>query len=222
MDDRTSLQLRGAFLVPAALAFATVAGFVLAAAVVSEWWVWILAILVGLATALAQYRLYRQSNAPKLIEFSGELDPKFTEFFSDWYGQDGSHYIFCKDLDWLDRPQLVRIVETLRNRGRKVTIFVSEDEARACARIRQNGAQILVVPRDVAEIRVKMSLHIDDADSKEIIVQRKKEGASTVRFTQTTDSNMVGLAETLMAACSHIANATDQNSIMVVKPRDAE
>lgn len=204
MDKRGSASFRLTFILQTLLTAVTVAGFVLASAVASHWWVWTLAIVIGIAVVVLHIWNYRLATRKTLIEFHSELDLNFVRFFSEWYEQPGEHLVFCKDLDWLDRAECARIVETLRRRGHKVTIIISEDRAAACARIREGGCAIIVVPRDIAEIRVKMSLYIDDADSKQLIIQRKREDTTAVRFARTDDTATVALAESLIQACKHI------------------
>ncbi len=191
MDNNSNITKR-LFFIQAACNAATVAG-VLLTLFTPKWW--ILAIAGLLATLLAQMRLYSESTKLTLHEFADERSAPFVKFFAQWYDTNGSHDIYCKDLDWLDRPELEPIVEVLMRRRSQVNIFLREVEASVCQRLRDAGVRIYLVPQ-VARSEIKMSLRSDN-DDKELIVRRKPPGSTAVRFVRTEDQHMLGLAEDL-------------------------
>ena len=153
MDNNSNITKR-LFFIQAACNAATVAG-VLLTLFTPKWW--ILAIAGLLATLLAQMRLYSESTKLTLHEFADERSAPFVKFFAQWYDTNGSHDIYCKDLDWLDRPELEPIVEVLMRRRSQVNIFLREVEASVCQRLRDAGVRIYLVPQ-VARSEIKMSL----------------------------------------------------------------
>lgn len=195
MDSRSPHFLRQLFILQALCNAATIAGTLLS--FLSKNW-WALAAIALIGTFIVQWRLYQTSTKDTFHEFKDERDPNFVKFFSDWYDRNGRHDIYCKDLDWLDRPELVPIVNVLIQRSVNVSIFVREDGAQVCARLRAAGVPIYLVP-DVAKSQMKMSLRTDN-DDQELIIRRKAPGATTVRFIYSDDEYRLGLAEDLFTA----------------------
>jgi hypothetical protein len=180
------------FFIQASCNGAAIAGFLLTL-LTPKWWIFAAIALV--ATVAAQFRLYRESAKDTLHEFDDERGPAFVKFFVGWYDRNGSHDIYCKDLDWLDRPELEPIVEVLIRRRSQVNIFLRELDADVCQRLREAGIQLHLVPQ-IARSEMKMSLRSDN-DDKELIVRRKPPGSTAVRFVHSEDQHMLGLAEDL-------------------------
>jgi hypothetical protein len=187
--SRSAKQL---FMIQAVCNGATIAG-VLLTLLTPKWW--LLAGFALIATLAAQLMLYRESTKDTLHEFTDERGPDFVKFFSEWYDRNGRHDIYCKDLDWLDRPELEPIVQVLIRRKAQVNIFIREQDAEVCHRLRKAGVQLYLVP-EVARSEIKMSLRSDN-DDKELIVRRKRPGSQMVRFIHSQDHHMLGLAEDL-------------------------
>lgn len=206
MQDKESQSLKVAFTLQAIFGIATLAGLFLTAFGVGAWWVWAIIAATSLATIVCYIIMYRLALSGKNIRFKNEDDPRFAKFFAAYYGRNGEHQIFCKDLDWLDPPGRASIVETLKQRGAQAEVFLSHDKADACIRLRTNEVRIGVIPEDVARMRIKASLYTDDNDSKDLIVQLKRGNSQAVEFSRTTDPTMIGLVETLLAACRFIAD----------------
>jgi hypothetical protein len=196
MDGRQPVVLR-LFLLQAACNAATIAGTLLSF-LSKQWWVIVLAVAAFAATLVAQYLLYRASTKTTYHEFEDEREKKFVDFFCNWYDRDGSHNIYCKDLDWLDRPEVSRIVDVLKQRHASVSIFIREDDAAVCNDLRNAGVRIYLVP-SVARSQMKMSMRIDN-DDQEIIIRRKAPNATVVQFIRTDDKYLLGVAEDLFTA----------------------
>jgi hypothetical protein len=193
---------RNLFFIQAACNGATIAA-VLLTLLTPKWW--ILAGIGFIATLLAQVRLYRQSTKDTLHEFTDERSPAFVRFFSEWYDRDGNHDIYCKDLHWLDRPELEPIVEVIIRRRPQMSIFVREQQATVCRRLINAGVQLYLVP-EVARSEMKMSLRSDN-DDKELIVRRRRPGSEVVRFIHSQDQYLLGVAEDLFT----LYRTTQQN-----------
>lgn len=200
MESGSARAFRINFGLQAILAVATVGGFVFAAAAKPPAWVWVVAAVLAVGLIVMQVFTYRSGAHDRLFRFANEDDQKFIDFFAKWYEGGGKHYIFCKDLAWLTPTSRARIAATLRQRGRDVSVFVSEDDADVCAELRAAGCRVVRVPSALAEIRVKMSLHIKDNDDHTMIFQQKRPNATDVRFEQTEDPNDTALAATLVKA----------------------
>lgn len=186
------------------LTVATVGGFVLSILAVG-WWA-VIGIVAGLTVGLLQYDALRKSSSAKVFDFPSETDRSFVDFFASWYRQGGSHYIFCRDLDWLSGPEVAVILAALESHRNRVHIFLSDDSASACADLRSRGAMVYRVPNEIVEINVKLSLNVD-LETKQIIYRKKTDGVRrNVRFLRTRDANTVALAETLIKACRHISS----------------
>lgn len=215
MDDpqrgvRISLTLQAIFGVAtmAGLLFTVFAGQTLVA--------WTVSVIAALATVVCYSYIYFATTKGNKVSFENEDDSKFIDFFSEWYKQPGTHVVFCKDLDWLDKPNRAAIPSTLAAQRDRATIILSEDRAEACSTIRSHGGIVTVIPEDVAAIRVKLSIHTDDNDSKRMIVQLKSGARATpIKFRRTNDTVMIALAETLIAACKHIS-ANHQNGAAIM------
>jgi hypothetical protein len=188
-ESRSAKQL---FIIQAICNGATIGG-VLLTLLTPRWW--LLAGSAFVATFIAQLMLYRESTRDTLHEFADERGPDFVKFFSEWYDRNGRHDIYCKDLDWLDRSELEPIEQVLIRRRAQVNIFLREQDAGVCQRLREAGVQIYLVP-EVARSEMKMSLRSDN-DDKELIVRRKRPGSEMVRFIHSQDQHMLGLAEDL-------------------------
>jgi hypothetical protein len=76
-----------------------------------------------------------------------------------------------------------------------VSIFLREQGASVCQRLREAGVRLYLVP-EVARSEMKMSLRSDNED-KELIIRRKTPGSTTVRFIHSEDKYRLGLAEDL-------------------------
>jgi hypothetical protein len=180
------------FVVQALCNGVTIAG-VLLTLLTAKWW--FLAGVGLVATVAAQLKLYQASTRDTLHEFSDERSPAFVNFFEEWYDRNGNHDIYCKDLDWLDRSELEPIVAVLIRRRAQVSIFLREEGASVCQRLRDAGVHLYHVP-EVARSEMKMSLKSDN-DDKELIIRRKTPGSTTVRFIRSEDKYRLGLAEDL-------------------------
>lgn len=191
MEDRSNIT-KQLFVIQAICNAATIAGVILTL-LTAKWW--ILAGIALVATFIAQLMLYRESARDTLHEFANERGPAFVKFFAEWYARNGHHDIYCKDLDWLDRPELEPIVAVLIRRSSQVSIFLREEGASVCQRLREAGVQLYLVP-EVARSEMKMSLRSDN-DDKELIIRRKSPGSTTVRFIRSDDQYRLGLAEDL-------------------------
>jgi hypothetical protein len=159
------------FIVQAVANAATIAG-VLLTLLTPKWR--ILAGIALLATLAAQLKLYRESTKDTLHEFTDERGPAFVTYFEQWYDRNGNHDIYCKDLDWLDRPELEPIVAVLIRRSSQVNIFLREQGASVCQRLREAGVRLYLVP-EVARSEMKMSLRSDN-DDKELVIKTKDSG----------------------------------------------
>lgn len=163
-----------------------------------KWWAIVLAAVAFVATLIVQYFIYRASTRTTYHQFQDERDTRFVDFFCNWYDRNGTHNIYCKDLDWLDRPEVSPIVEVLKRRHANVSIFIREDAARVCADLRSAGVRIYLVP-NMARSQMKMSMRIDD-DDQELIIRRKAPGTTDVQFIRSEDKYLLGLAEDLFTA----------------------
>ena len=196
MDGYQPLVLR-LFILQGFCNAATIAGGLLSF-LSREWWAIILAAGAFVATLVVQYFIYRASTKNTYHQFPDERDRGFVDFFCNWYDRNGTHNIYCKDLDWLDRPEVARIVDVLKRRHANVSIFIREDAARVCDDLRNAGVRIYLVP-NVARSQMKMSMRIDD-DDQELIIRRKGPGATDVQFIRSEDKYLLGLAEDLFTA----------------------
>jgi hypothetical protein len=195
VEDRQPNVLKQLFFLQAICNGATIAGTLLSF-LSTKWWALAAFALAG--TVVVQILLYRTSAKDAYYEFKDERDPNFVKFFAEWYDQNGRHDIYCKDLDWLGREELDPIVQVLIRRHASVSVFIREDDAEVCNRLRVAGVPIYIVP-DVARSQMKMSLHTDD-DDQELIIRRKAPDATTVRFIRSDDQYRLGLAEDLFTA----------------------
>lgn len=197
-SDRSRLQ--PAVLLEAVLSSITVAGFI-----ISTWGtrsVWVAWALAG-ATAAAQVWLYLQARKHRIYDFKNETDPKFVKFFREWYSQDGDHYVFCNDLDWLDATDVAQVRQTLGELGSRLKVYLVRDTGRACAEIRDAGGEIVIIPENlVTDLPPKMSL-VRDNESHQIILRRKQPHVDRVRFIKTEDPHMLCLANTIVNACKN-------------------
>ena len=206
--NSTLKKLQTTLAIQALMGAATVAGLVLTVYGVKEWWVWVVAGIAVAVTGGLYLYLYVLTTRGSNKRFNSDSDPRFVTYFSDWYAQQGEHVVFCKDFEWLNGPGKANVVETLRAQADRATVILSDDHADACKRVGEK-AQIIVIPPDIAKIRVKMSLYTDDMDVKSMIVQLKRGDGPAVRFRWTDDPVIIGLAETLVAACRHINSSVN-------------
>lgn len=109
-------------------------------------------------------------------------------------------------MEWLDRLALATVTKAVCTRGSRLSVFVSDNSAEAARSIEKAGGKVFVVPPELVQIQVKLSLLDDPEGSKRIIVRKKDPRVKGVRFIETSDANSVALAETLIAACREIAN----------------
>jgi len=200
MDDLQPKRVRSAFALHIALTILTVASAIVTILTVRAW---PLAALFAAGMAFAEWRLYRVAARDKDHEFSSETSHKFVDFFAEWYSRPGDHFIFCKDLDWLDPAELAEVRAAIRRRHECTTIFVARDTAACVSEFREAGVTVHCIPNELAESRVKMSLNVDS--EYERLIVRKKTARGGLRFIETSDRHTVAIARTLIRACLAIS-----------------
>lgn len=206
METGSPKALIRAFVIQAVLTGITVVSGIVT--VFKEAYLWV-GIVLAILVVAAQFYLFYEAVLAKRHRFKGEDDAKFSTFFTNWYGQEGEHRVFCKDLDWLDKDAVANVKSALVRQGPRVKIFVSDDGAKAVTDIRLAGGKVFRVPEEMVRIQMKFSLHSVDS-SQNLIVRRKVSGSKGVRFAETRDQLVLGLASTVMAACAHIADPSQK------------
>jgi hypothetical protein len=199
VNERDPSTMKKLFALQAVCNGATIAGALLSFLTV-RWWA--LAIVAFLATIIVQLRLFYIATKTTEHQFLDERSTDFCNFFARWYDQNGTHQIYCNDLDWLDRPEVGEIVNVLIRRSNRVSVYVREDNAAVCQRLRDAGVNIWLRPD--MPLDIKMSLRTDD-DDKWLIIRRKAPSSVSVTFIETDEPYKVGLAEAVFAFCRRFA-----------------
>lgn len=156
-------------------------------------------ITIGLALAYIYVAVIKVTNSKHVFE---EGSPEFLDFFSKWYSQDGSLYIFCSDLFWLDKPNCREIVNQLKRKGNNLNLYLRKHEGKIFNELSQSGSQVYKIK---VNTRTQHRLSIIDNDGvRKIIIRNKDIETDSIAFIESDDQKdpyLVSLALDLLDDC---------------------
>lgn len=166
------------------------------------WIAWVVAAVALCFTALIVY-LLEGRHSHRLTEGSD----RFAKFYANWYARNGSHYVYCDDLAWLEGNENRAIIDQLRSVGSRAHVWVRDDTSPRATELRSAGVGISKIP-NIAEIHVPMSLHVSDGEKRLIIRAkagyRRQSPRQTISFIETGDKYLATLAHEFFRFCEHV------------------
>jgi hypothetical protein len=153
--------------------------------------------IVLIALYLFVARLKKSEKVYSLTEKTKE----YVRFFEEWYSRPGELTIFCNDLEWLEWPEHAGILQTLKLRGKKLSLYAREiDTDNEIARqLRESKATIIKTESVQTKHRFSLLEH-DDVVS--IIIRKRKDPKSEdIVFVETDnylDPYLISLARDVL------------------------
>ncbi len=117
-------------------------------------------------------------------------------FFCEWYGRQGRHFVFCNDLDWLEDPAGSSIRSALETTARRAgsSVFIAHrvGNASVSGRLRAAGVQLVTMPSTL-QAKARFSLREYEQDAW-LIVRDKAQNEDNTVFLRSQDAYMLAIA----------------------------
>jgi hypothetical protein len=152
--------------------------------------------------AIFYFILFRMKETRGKHHFAEEGSPEFQQFFSDWYGKQGSLFVFCSHLEWVTGD----ILSALKLKSSKLTLLIKDPTEPTALVLKTSGANIIRIPEGIHSDH-RLSIIEDDGISK-IIVRKKDPSLNEVVFIENDDRYLIGLAKDLITSCDSISKGS--------------
>src|SRR5204863_168263 len=118
-------------------------------------------------------------------------------FFANWYSKEGNLSVFCSDLEWLADASHKKVVDALRSKGNRLSLYLRNTNHPIAKKLTDNGANLFhIKPTVHSEHRFSTLV---SGDVKSIIIRNKNAEQTGITFEEYQNQpGLVNLAQEML------------------------